>query len=174
MKKALNFILVLLFISLFVGCQKPSEPPVLSGEIETETPTQPQQTDTIEVEEDFSQIGYSAFLEILKEENFEYTEKYQEDSQFFSVPTNIIFVGEEMINVYEHENKQAVEKEAAGVSKDGNSISVEGKGGAEISWVSLPHFFKNDRLIVQYIGEDEAILKLLTETFGEQFAGYMG
>ena len=47
-----------------------------------------------------------------------------------------------------------------------------GKNAIEISWVSYLHLFKDDNIIVLYVGEDLGIINALKEIIGLQFAGY--
>lgn len=78
----------------------------------------------------------------------------------------------EVLNVYFYENPTVVEEVASGIGKDGSSYQNKSKTKViEISWVSEPHFFKKNTMMVQYIGENENILKLLTAYLGPQFAG---
>ena len=78
----------------------------------------------------------------------------------------------EVLNVYFYENPTVVEEVASGIGKDGSSYQNKSKTKVvEISWVSAPHFFKKNTMMVQYIGENENILKLLTAYLGPQFAG---
>ena len=40
-----------------------------------------------------------------------------------------------------------------------------------ITWVAPPHFFHRERVVALYTGSDRALLTLLTEALGPQFAG---
>ncbi|GAC1561581.1 MAG: hypothetical protein NVS4B8_06290 [Herpetosiphon sp.] len=40
-----------------------------------------------------------------------------------------------------------------------------------ISWLASPHFFRKERLIVIFVGDNPAVLKVLTDALGPQFAG---
>jgi hypothetical protein len=55
--------------------------------------------------------------------------------------------------------------DAGQVGPDGNP-----KGG-RIFWAAAPHFFRKERVIVIYAGDDSALLKVLQELLGPQFAG---
>ena len=52
-----------------------------------------------------------------------------------------------------------------GIAPDGNPRTMR------ISWVATPHFFHRERIIVLYLGDDPAVLTLLTKALGQQFAG---
>lgn len=83
-----------------------------------------------------------------------------------------IKTGTDILDVYFYENPTALEEVASGIRKDGSSYQNKSKTKViEISWVSAPHFFKKNTMMVQYIGEEENIIKLLTTYLGPQFAG---
>jgi hypothetical protein len=85
---------------------------------------------------------------------------------FFSVPGRIMKVNKEAIQVFEYSNPVSAEVEAKRVSPDGKTI-----GNSKPSWMSTPHFFKSQKLIVIYVGDDQTILRILQAELGNQFAG---
>jgi hypothetical protein len=44
-------------------------------------------------------------------------------------------------------------------------------GTRKIFWVGAPHFFKQGRLLVLYVGDTEKVLGALAVVLGRQFAG---
>ncbi|MCK6584760.1 MAG: hypothetical protein HUU11_03165 [Anaerolineales bacterium] len=88
------------------------------------------------------------------------------EQAFFSVTGQIVKVDGADVQVFEYESAEAMEADAAQVSPDGGSI-----GTSMVMWVEAPHFFKSGRVLVLYVGEDAAILDLLKNALGEQFAG---
>jgi hypothetical protein len=40
-----------------------------------------------------------------------------------------------------------------------------------LTWVDTPHFYKAGRIIVLYLGSDQAVLDVLNQILGQQFAG---
>ena len=44
-------------------------------------------------------------------------------------------------------------------------------GRGQYFWMSDPHFYRYDRVIVLYVGTSPAMLDLLTRVLGPQFAG---
>lgn len=88
------------------------------------------------------------------------------DQAFFSVPGGILKVNGADVQVFEYQSAEAMGTEASQVSEDGSTI-----GTNMVSWVEAPHFFQSGRLLVLYVGTDTAILDLLKEMLGEQFAG---
>ncbi len=111
------------------------------------------------------------FLKILTEDGFEYTvgESSGEES-FFSVERQYVLIGDDIISFYEYETNEAMEADAACVDRGGCSINVPGRSVC-ISWVSLPHFFKGENLIINYVGENDRILDFLEANYGKEFAG---
>ena len=116
-------------------------------------------------------VEYSKFLNLLTDSGFQYTEGELDDSSFLSVSRKPILIGDGIISIYEYESNEEMEKDSRYIGQDGYSISCPGKS-VDIDWVSRPHFFKKGTLIINYVGEDEQILKFLNENYGAQFAGY--
>ena len=116
-------------------------------------------------------FDYKAFLALLTESGFSYVEEELDSTlNFLSVARRPLFIGDEVISVYEYESNQKMEKDSKYVDKNGLGISRPGNG-VRISWISTPYFFKKGRLIVNYVGKDEQILNFLTEHLGSEFAG---
>lgn len=114
---------------------------------------------------------YITFLEMLDENGIQYKEGDLDTSSFLSVARKPIFIEDEIIGIYEYASNEDMEKDSMYIDKGGSSISMPGKG-VEISWVSFPHFFKKDTLIILYVGENQQILELLNKNYGDEFAGY--
>ena len=72
-----------------------------------------------------------------------------------------------LISIYSYETVDDAQADAKGVSQDGYSTT----NTVCIDWISTPHFFLYDNLILQYTGTDKSILAILTDLCGEQFAG---
>lgn len=85
---------------------------------------------------------------------------------FFSVPGRILKVNNEAIQLFEYSNRVTAQNQARSVSSDGKTI-----GNSKPSWMSTPHFFKSQKLIVIYVGDDKTILRILQGALGDQFAG---
>ena len=85
---------------------------------------------------------------------------------FFSVKGLVIAIDGSDVQVFEYADEDAVDAEAALVSPDGGSI-----GTTMVSWMASPHFYKVERLIVLYVGENEATIDILESVLGPQFAG---
>jgi len=120
-----------------------------------------------------NKLNYGSFLRLLDENGFSYEEMSEEtvDNSFLSVSRKPISIGDELISIYEYNSNEAMEEDSQYIDKGGFSINCPGKS-VQISWASLPHFFKKDLIIVNYVGEDKQILAFLKENLGDRFAGY--
>ncbi len=107
----------------------------------------------------------------LEDQNYESSVE-EADYDIFPGIRMRIKTGTDILDVYFYENPTALEEVASGIGKDGSSYQNKSKTKViEISWISEPHFFKKNTMMVQYIGEDKNIIKLLTTYLGPQFAG---
>lgn len=86
--------------------------------------------------------------------------------EFFGVEGQTIKVNGMDLQIFEYETAEAMEKDAAQVAPDGGSI-----GTSMVMWMDTPHFYKIGRMIVLYLGNDQAILNTLNKVIGPQFAG---
>ena len=85
---------------------------------------------------------------------------------FFTPEGYILKVNGADVQDFEYESEEAMESEASQVAPDGGSI-----GTSMVSWMDTPHFYKAGRIIVLYVGNDAAVLDLLEQVLGPQFAG---
>ena len=85
---------------------------------------------------------------------------------FFSVEGKIIKVSNEDIQVFEYPDKSKADADIKLIAPKGNPI-----GANWITWVSDPHFYRTDKMLILYVGKNEEIIKLLNEMLGLQFAG---
>lgn len=69
------------------------------------------------------------------------------------------------VQSYDYNDTEAAAADAAQIGPDGNPRT------AMITWVAPPHFFLKERAFVLYVGSDPAVLRLLDDTLGPQFAG---
>ena len=75
------------------------------------------------------------------------------------------FAGQAEVQSFEYADPAAATADASQIEPDGNLRTVM------ITWIAPPHFFRQERLIVLYVGEDPAVVALLTDLLGPQFAG---
>jgi aconitase B len=85
---------------------------------------------------------------------------------FFSGASRIISVNGQVVQLFEYAQVSKANSEAKRVSPNGMTI-----GTSKPSWLSTPHFFKTEKLIVLYVGDDQTILRVLQAGLGRQFAG---
>jgi len=78
----------------------------------------------------------------------------------------MIRVRDEDVQVYQYPNVAVADGEAALISPDGSSV-----GKAKIHWIGSPHFYKKERFLVLYLGDNGEVLKLLETVLGKPFAG---
>lgn len=88
------------------------------------------------------------------------------EQAFFNVTGQIIKVNDQDVQVFEYESAEKMEADANQVAPDGGSI-----GTSMVTWIEPPHFFKSGRVLVLYVGQDQAVTDLLKGVLGEQFAG---
>ena len=85
---------------------------------------------------------------------------------FLSVTGRVIKVHGEDVQVFQYSSAMAMEAQAARISRDGMAV-----GTSKIHWLGPPHFFKKEKLLVLYIGDEAKTLKALETALGRQFAG---
>lgn len=85
---------------------------------------------------------------------------------YFSTEGRTANVNGKTIQVFEYPDAESASTDAALISPDGSSI-----GTTMVLWVDTPHFYKWDRLIVLYLGDDQATQVLLQTLIGDQIAG---
>jgi plastocyanin/heat shock protein HslJ len=88
------------------------------------------------------------------------------EQPFFSVKGLVIKINDDDVQVFEYDDANATENEAKAISPDGSSIAT-----FMPSWVAPPHFYKAEKLIVLYVGENEDTIGILDRVLGPQFAG---
>lgn len=70
------------------------------------------------------------------------------------------------VHVFEYSSIGALEADAATISPDGFRI-----GMSFVDWIASPHFYKNSRVIVNYLGCDAEMMAVLETIVGPKFAG---
>ncbi len=84
----------------------------------------------------------------------------------FTVKQRMLTLPRARVAVLEYPGEQDAKAQASKISPDGVEI-----GNATVDWADVPHFYRTNRLIVFYIGRDEATLDALERVLGPQFAG---
>lgn len=88
------------------------------------------------------------------------------EQPFLSVPGQIVQVNGADVQVFEYASAEDMGLEASQVSDDGSPI-----GTSTITWIAPPHLYRSGRLLVLYVGDDQAVIDLLESVAGPQFAG---
>jgi hypothetical protein len=70
------------------------------------------------------------------------------------------------VYVFEYDSDTALVNDAAKISSDGFKI-----GNSFVDWAGSPHFYRNARIIVNYVGCKTDITSKLETLVGPQFAG---
>ncbi len=85
---------------------------------------------------------------------------------FFGPKGRVISVDGYEVQVFEFSIEQDAQSAAETISPDGSTI-----GTSSILWVEAPHFYKSGKLIVLYVGEEDAVVDALEVVLGAQIAG---
>lgn len=88
------------------------------------------------------------------------------DQPFFAVAGRLIKVHGEQVQVFQYPHAAAVDAQVALVSADGSTV-----GTSKPLWLGPPHFFKQGKLLVLYIGDNGTVLQALETVLGQPFAG---
>jgi len=118
-------------------------------------------------------MDYAAFLELLAKDGFSFVEheKAPAEHSILSVGYTTIYIDGKSITIYEYVSNALMETDSDYIDKSGHLISFPDRD-IENTYISYPHFFKKDKIIVRFIGADERILKFLKTNLGGAFAGY--
>lgn len=162
MKRHLFFFMAHLFlVTTFPTTTPPVEP----------TAPQPQNNNRGESQTPIVSHGgpvtdYVSLIDNLRAAGATIEPKGEVSQAFFSVKGQVISINGGEVQVFEYADESATEADAALISPDGGSI-----GTTMVTWVAAPHFYKISKLIVLYVGNDSAIIKVLESVLGPQFAG---
>ena len=88
------------------------------------------------------------------------------EQPFLTVIGQMVQVNGEDVQVFAYPSAAAMEAQAARISHDGGTV-----GTSKIHWIGAPHFFKQGKLLVLYVGENDDLRRILIATLGRQFAG---
>ena len=88
------------------------------------------------------------------------------DQPFLSVSGTMIKLQGEDVQVFQYSSAAEMEGQAAPISRDGTAV-----GTRKIHWIGSPHFFKQGRVLVLYVGTNQKVEKTLEAVLGQQFAG---
>jgi heat shock protein HslJ len=126
---------------------------------------QPQSTQPPAVSHGNKIGGYVELVDALRAQNATVEPSDEIDQSIFDVQAQMITVNGAEVQVFEFADEAAREAAAEQISADGSSI-----GTTIVSWVDQPNFWAEGRVIVLYVGQDAAIIELLTSVLGEPIA----
>ncbi len=109
---------------------------------------------------------YQSLIDNLSASGLNVTRGDEISQPFFSVKGRIIKVNGDDVQIFEYERATDADAEAALVSPDGSTV-----GTSMITWISTPHFYKKEKLIVIYVGEKSEVIQGLEIALGKQSAG---
>jgi hypothetical protein len=96
-------------------------------------------------------------------------EHMSSDLHCLSVGALRLTVNGENVYVFEYKSADAANGDASTVSTDGSTITGTGRA-CHIDWIGPPRFYKKDRLIVLYVGANQALIRTLDGLLGRPFA----
>ena len=119
---------------------------------------------------------YSSFLDYLRDSGASIRDEVEIGrGLFYDAEYRIVEVDGISIQVYEFASVKDMEVNASGVSRYGTQITKDWGDGmissVFVNWIGTPHFYKAGQIIVIYVGNNYAIISLLQNGFGKQFAG---
>jgi hypothetical protein len=88
-----------------------------------------------------------------------------EVNRFFAVPAHQIRVNDGQVNAFVYSSVQAAATEAAAISADAQPSPT-----ARVTWVSTPRFYRQDALVVLYVGCAAEVVQALQATVGAPIA----
>lgn len=79
------------------------------------------------------------------------------------------------VQVYAYNDAGTAEMDVHQISRNGATVVQRLPNGnsamTSSNWIAPPHFFQRDRVVVLYLGSNQALLELLSEALGPQIAG---
>jgi hypothetical protein len=144
-KRYLTLAALICTLALMMACQAPTTPPLSSAGPVTD---------------------YTSLVDNLRAGGATVEPVGETSQDFFSVEGRAIRVNGADVQVFEYDSDAAAQEEAELVSPTGSPI-----GTTMVTWVETPHFYGAGRLIVLYVGDDEAVTAALEDALGSQFAG---
>ena len=106
--------------------------------------------------------GIDQLVEDLKGAGAQVTLGDTVEQPFFSTPGRIIQVNGMDIMIFEFADEAAQQAATATISAGGFII-----GTSSVDWIDTPHFWAKDRMIVLYVGQNQAQIDLLGGLLGE-------
>src|SRR5262245_608621 len=84
---------------------------------------------------------------------------------FFSVPAQQVRVNDSQVNAFVYQSADAAAADATQISKDGQPSPT-----TRVTWASTPRFYRQEAIIVLYVGCAADIIEALQKTVGPPIA----
>ena len=111
-------------------------------------------------------LDYERLLQALRQSGLSAQPAGQVSQPFFSVPSRLIAIDADQVQVLEYPHERSAQADAARISPDGSTV-----GNSHVDWVAPPHFYRAGRLLVLYVGNRADAKAALERLLGPQFAG---
>ena len=164
MKKSILIPLLVLTVITLCSCSNKSKP---REDVSTEkSPTE----ENLNTEN--SDTEYKDLIEELEGKGFTTTYKEEVENNVLSVKAKRLTINEnDNLFFYLYDTSDKMEEDSTYLSKSGSEYD-NGKEDAKVKWSEHPHFFKGNKLIVLYLGDNLETINVLEELLGSQFVGY--
>ncbi|HEX6303682.1 MAG TPA: hypothetical protein VFZ76_05785 [Anaerolineales bacterium] len=106
--------------------------------------------------------GYAEFVDSLRAAGASVEPEGNLDQPFFQVDGRLLQINGTDVQVFEFADQAARQQAQQLISEDGTSV-----GPTMLTWVGQPNFWARGRLIVLYVGQDQAIIDLLNQVLGD-------
>ena len=86
---------------------------------------------------------------------------------FFKADARVVYLEDEQLLVFEYPDEGDRQRESESISLDGNSV-----GGTSITWTDQPNFWADGRVIVEYLGTEQVVIRLLCDVLGPSITSH--
>lgn len=161
--RARHGVALLLGIALFAACQPaPTPPPPAAWRTPASNPA----------EQRSNQLQRAADLvDALARHGLAFDAEGQQEMEYLPTPAWIYRRGEQTLEVHEFPDATQATRTLARISPNGRVIRQEDGSRMAVEWLGSPHVYQAGRLLVIYVGSDEAVLAALETIMGPQRAG---
>jgi hypothetical protein len=122
-------------------------------------------------------VDYYSLISLLTNHGFVVEEIGTDTNSWLGVEVITIGIDDEQLAVYRFNSNGEMQSAANNISPSGFSVDTADPHDEDVriithvSWVAYPFWFKSDRIIVRYVGENREVIEFLGELFGDTFAG---
>jgi hypothetical protein len=142
-----------------------ASPTSQATQVARSTVAAPTSTGTVVASQGGAAQDQASLIDALRKAGATATIGGQVEQPFLSATGTQVTINGADVQVFEYADEAAAQ---ADVTKLADTLA--GRRTTMISWVASPHAYRAGRVIVLYVGDDPAILKLLQDTLGAPFA----